>query len=146
MIKATLKGFDPLLKKLTPDTLYGRAVGSAMEDTRAYGEKGLKGRAPRQPGESEGKIAAAVTSRIDAHELPLWSAVEIPNLPTARGGFRYGGALQGSAKFHYRGGSRRMIGRLTKGWWSGMRKRMNIYLRTRLRKTVKQIEQAWSSP
>lgn len=144
-VKATLKGYPPLVLKLSGAHLYGQALRGAMVDAKDYGERTAHKQAPVG---TTGRLEAAISSRIDAREVPLFAAVEIPTLPTGtptRGGrpFRYGFALSVSRRvaYHYRSG--RLRGKLTLGWWTGIRRKMRGYLRRRLRKAAEDIKLKW---
>lgn len=137
-IVVNVQGIPEIARKLTPGHLYGAALQRAMKETRDYGEKAARKRAPRETGALE----AAVTATMDAREVPLFAAIEIKPMPEGSGGFRYGGALDGSTRYHYR--TTRNQGKPTKGWWSGVRRLMSAYLRRRLRRTVADIEATWN--
>ncbi len=141
------QGFPEYMKKLTSDYLIGPPLKGAMQATREYGDRTAHRRVPIQrvgtswgSGES-GRLAAAISSRLDAREVPLYAAVEIPHLPLGTDGFRYGFALNASPRYHYQTGNKRVKGKPTKGWWSGVRSLMRSYLRRQLRQAMRQIEQ-----
>lgn len=138
-ITIEIEGIDALLKKLKPNSLYGKALKEAMEATRVYGMKQLHSRVPK----GEGRLEGALTSSLDSHEVPLWAAVGIPHMPL-NDGFRYGGALEAGGRYHYRMGTKRRGGKPTRGWWSGVRKSMRNYLRRKMRKVLAAIEQEWN--
>jgi len=137
-ISIVLAGMPEVVKRLEPGSLYGSALKRALEDTRDYGDRLMHKRVPKLTGALE----AAIVTRIDSREVPLWASIEIPNMPT-RNGFRYGGALEGSDRYHYRSGPYK--GRTTKAWWSGARKLVQTYLRRRVRQLAADIERAWGN-
>lgn len=138
-VKVVIQGIPEIVKKLEPGTLYGRALKEVMDETRKYGYQTMTQK--RAPVGETGDLVAAVDSRLDTREVPLFASVEIPHLPTKEG-FRYGGALEGGSKYRYRSGPLR--GKPTKGWWSGTKKLMQSYLRRVLPKALRRIEQDWN--
>ncbi len=130
------------LRQLSPESLYGRAWKQAMDDIRGLVEKRAKTRAPKGKTLS---IEPAITSRMDAREIPLFAVVEIKNMPTRASAkypaFRYPGMLEGSKKSRYR--STRRKGKPTRGWFHGSMMGLKRYISRYFERAAKKIEENW---
>ncbi len=126
-----------LMAKLNANSLYAPAWRHAMDRVADLMEaKGLE-RVPRR----RGVLAASLTKKIDSRPVPLWAKVSFD--AKASNGFRYGGALEGSQRYHYR--SSGPIGRRTYHWLRGVKRLILGDARKILEAAAREIEQRWAS-
>lgn len=149
-----LEGYDRLLPKLVPGSLYGRQWKAALDDVRKLAEQKTEEHAPVGSGPgAHGSIPAGVSSTMDPRPMPFWAKVSLA--PLTKDGFRYAGALHGAKQFkrlhgkgvgkpiqyHYRTG--RYMGKLTKGWFTKAKGAARRLLQVKVKQIASHIEATW---
>jgi len=143
VIDIRVEGIRKVLRLLRDDPVHARPWISALERATDIAYREARHRAPKQTGALE----SSITRRLQKAEVPLWAKVVFPNRVKPGGkrgkGFRYGGALEGSARYHYRSGP--FMGQPTKGWFSGSLDKVQHQINNILARAAKEIEDKWGS-
>jgi hypothetical protein len=132
---ATVEGAANLNRKLNNTGWFKDPVRELIDDARKAGEKHAKRRAPNKSGRTKSGIRSQM---LGGSEPSAKISVDVTN---PRDGFRYGWALNASAKTHYRSSGRR--GAKTQKWFTGVRGLLRSDMR-RMGKTAEgKIAKAW---
>jgi len=138
-----VRGLDPLRAKLGVNSSLLKPWAAAIGEAGDLLLDIARGRAPKG---ATGKLHAQLTKTLDPRPVPRFVKVGYPKgaMPVSRGKrtFRYPGALEGSARYHYRSGPH--AGKTTKGWLSGSLKAGQRKIGAFLRKAGAAIEQEWT--
>ncbi len=143
VIDIQVQGVRKVLRLLREDPVHARPWTKALQNATDIAYREAQHRAPKQTGALE----SSIRKRLQKAEVPLWAKVVFPNRVKPGGkrgkGFRYGGALEGSSKFHYRSGP--FMGQPTKGWFSGSLDKVQQQINSILARAAKEIESRWAS-
>lgn len=136
-----VRGLDPLRAKLGINSSLLKPWAVAIGEAGDMLLEIARGRAPRG---ATGRLHGGLTKTLDLRPIPRFVKVGFPKgtMPTSgRKKFRYPGALEGSARYHYRSGPH--AGKTTQGWLSGSLKAGQRKIGAFLRNAGMAIEQEW---
>jgi hypothetical protein len=141
--KLTLEGAETLAAKLRPEGLYGRPVASLIEEATKLALQLATKRAPVRGGALAGSLRKDLRGTV----VDPYGVV---SFAVANKGFRYGQALNASARYHYAaagtsaGGKRRAGGKPTKKWFTGIPGLVRGQLARLLKRADAEIEAQWA--
>lgn len=138
-----VEGVRKLLKKLgADDPVHAQVWTDALNEATEIAYKSAVDRAPKLTG----NLAGSITRTLQKKPVPLWGRVKFPNKAKPGGkrgkGFRYGGALEGGGRYHYRSGP--FAGQKTKSWFSGSLQAAIDQINPILKKAKREIEARWN--
>ena len=136
LINVRVTGVEKILRRYNRrNPIYAEPWVSALKEAASLVQTDLQRGAP-------GTLGATITTRLHARPVPLYAKVGLLPMPS-RKGFRYPGALQGGAMYHYRSGP--LTGRPTKGWLKEPLSRLAGKIEELLGRAGREIERAWES-
>jgi len=143
--KITVEGLETLAAKLRPEGLYGRPLASLLEDATTLALALATKRAPVR----SGALAGSLRKELRGTVVDPYGVV---SFAVANKGFRYGQALNASARYHYAasggsvgtGGKRRSGGKSTKKWFTGIPGLVRGQLARLLKRADAEIEAQWA--
>ncbi len=141
LIDIRVDGVRKLLRKLQDDPVHARPWTAALNTAVRIAFDETRRRAPKLTG----ALTASITHSTQKRPVPLWGKVTFPNRVKKGGkrgkGFRYGGALEGGSRYHYR--STPFAGKPTRGWFSGSLDRVQEQINDLLSSAAREIQSAW---
>lgn len=140
-LRIEVRGHEALIRKLRGRPLFAGPLRDALDEAGSLALRHAQERVPR----GRGVTASRLKKQLHAAPVPLWAKVSLSPMPTARGRagrrFRYPGALEGGARYHYRSGAHH--GQTTRHWLSGVLPLIRQRVEHLLGAAGRQIEQAW---
>ncbi len=136
LLSMQLEGFDEIMAKLEGGRLYAGPWKAGMSEVGNLGLEHAQERAPYR----KGGLERSLIKKMDPHPIPMY--VKVTTNVTKKG-FRYGGALEGGERYHYRSGPYR--GRPTKKWLSGVIDLIQREVNQILKSVAREIEQRWAA-
>ncbi len=133
-VRVKVEGLDALSKKLNDTSLIREPAMRMLEDAARTVESVLKLRVPTG---ATGQLRASITHRLDRGRQP-YAAVVTASAVARSNGFRYGYALDASARYHYRGRRKQ-----TRKWFSNALASVRSRASSALKKAEQEITQRW---
>lgn len=134
VLSLQVEGAEMLARRLAPDHLLGRPIGTLLEEAAQLGQRQAGKRAPTL----SGRLAGGIRTSVHADVAGPYATVRVQGI--AHNGFRYGFALDASPRYHYRGRKAK-----TKGWFSKVPAIIRRLLRLQLRKAEQEIEASFEA-